>query len=67
MPTGTKVKIAVGSTKKPGPLGKAKLPKSYSVNYDPTDPDVPDSRKKKDYKAKKISGYLTKSGKKVGY
>lgn len=67
MPTGTKVKINVGNTKKPGPLGKEKLPKSYSVNYDPTDPGVPDSRKKKDYKAKRISGYLTKSGKKVGY
>lgn len=66
-PTGTKVKISVGSKSKPGPLGKVKLPKSYSVNYDPTDPDVPDSRKKKDYAAKKISGYLTKSGKKVGY
>lgn len=67
MPTGTKIKISVGNRKKPGPLGKEKLPKSYSVNYDPTDPGVPDSRKKKDYKAKKISGYLTKSGKKVGY
>ena len=65
--TGTKVKIVVGNKKKPGPLGKEKLPKAYSVNYDPTDPEVPDSRKKKDYKAKKISGYLTKSGKKVGY
>lgn len=66
-PTGTKVKIVTGSKSKPGPLGKEKLPKSYSVNYDPTDPAVPDSRKKKDYKAKRISGYLTKSGKKVGY
>lgn len=65
--TGTKVKIVKGSKSKPGPLGKVKLPKSYSVNYDPTDPAVPDSRKKKDYKAKRISGYLTKSGKKVGY
>jgi len=66
-PTGTKVKIVVGNKSKPGPLGKEKLPKSYSVNYDPTDPEVPDSRKKKDYNAKKISGYLTKDGKKVGY
>lgn len=66
--TGTKVKIVKGSTKKPGPLGKAKTIKAKAgINYDPTDPGVPESRKKKDYKAKKISGYRTKSGKKVGY
>lgn len=68
MPTGTPVKIAVGNSKKPGPLGKAATIKvTGSIHYDPTDPEVPDSQKKKDYKAKKISGYMTKSGKKVGY
>ncbi|MCH5268315.1 MAG: L,D-transpeptidase family protein [Lachnospiraceae bacterium] len=67
IPTGTKVKIVKGNTKKPGPLGKMKMIKSYGVNYDPTDPGVPDSRKKKDYKAKRISGYITKNGKKVGF
>lgn len=66
--TGNTVKIVKGSTKKPGPLGKAKTIKTKAgINYDPTDPAVPDSRKKKDYKAKRISGYLTKKGKKVGY
>lgn len=66
--TGSPVKIVKGNTKKPGPLGKAKTIKVQgSINYDPTDPAVPDSRKKKDYKAKKISGYMTKKGKKVGY
>lgn len=66
--TGNTVKIVKGSTKKPGPLGKAKTIKvKNGINYDPTDPGVPDSRKKKDYKAKRISGYITKSGKKVGY
>lgn len=66
--TGNKVKIIKGSKKKPGPLGKAKTIKvKGGINYDPTDPGVPDSRKKKDYKAKKISGYMTKKGVKVGY
>lgn len=66
--TGNTIKIVKGSTKKPGPLGKAKTIKvKGGINYDPTDPGVPDSRKKKDYKAKRISGYLTKKGKKVGY
>ena len=66
--TGNTIKIVKGSTKKPGPLGKAKTIKAKGgINYDPTDPGVPDSRKKKDYKAKRISGYLTKKGKKVGY
>lgn len=66
--TGNKVKIKKGSTKKPGPLGKLKTIKvKAGINYDPTDPGVPDSRKKKDYKAKKISGYMTKKGVKVGY
>lgn len=66
--TGNTVKIIKGSTKKPGPLGKAKTIKvKGGINYDPTDPGVPDSRKKSDYKAKRISGYLTKKGKKVGY
>lgn len=66
--SGSKVTIKVGNAKKPGPLGKIKMPKILqNVGYDPTDPAVPDSRKKKDYKAKKITGYMTKSGKKVGY
>ncbi len=66
--TGTKVKINVGNSKKPGPLGKnAVIKVTGGINYDPTDPGVPDSRKKKDYKAKRISGYMTKSGKRVGY
>ena len=66
--TGNTIKIVKGSKKKPGPLGKAKTIKvKGGINYDPTDPAVPDSRKKKDYKAKRISGYLTKKGKKVGY
>lgn len=66
--TGSKVKIVVGNRSKPGPLGKAKTIKvTSSIHYDPTDPAVPDSRKKADYKAKRISGYMTKKGKKVGY
>lgn len=66
--TGSTVKIVKGNSKKAGPLGKAPTIKvKGSINYDPTDPGVPDSRKKKDYKAKLISGYMTKSGKKVGY
>lgn len=65
--TGNKVKIVTGSTKKPGPLGKAPAIKvKGGINYDPTDPGVPDSRKKSDYKKKLISGYITKSGKRVG-
>lgn len=68
MPTGTPVKIVVGSSSKPGPLGKPTLIKtSYGINYDPTDPAIPDSRKKKDYKAGKITGYINKKGEKVGY
>lgn len=63
---GSTVKIVTGSTAKPGPLGKPATITS-KVNYDPTDPEVPDSKKKADYKAGKISGYMTKSGKKVGY
>lgn len=66
--TGTTVKINKGNSKKPGPLGKGSVIKTTAgINYDPTDPGVPDSRKKKDYKAKKITGYMTKSGKRVGY
>ena len=66
--TGNTVKIIKGNAKKAGPLGKAPTIKvKGGINYDPTDPGVPDSRKKKDYKAKRISGYMTKSGKKVGY
>ena len=66
--TGTPVKIVKGDTSKPGPLGKPAVIKTTgSINYDPTDPEVPDSRKKADYKAKKITGYMTKKGKRVGY
>lgn len=66
--TGTPVKISKGNSSKPGPLGKGTVIKvTGGINYDPTDPGVPDSRKKADYKAKRITGYKTKSGKKVGY
>ncbi|MGN1206601.1 MAG: L,D-transpeptidase [Eubacterium sp.] len=64
--TGNTVKVNKGNSKKPGPLGKAPTITS-NVNYDPTDPAVPDSRKKADFKAKRISGYMTKKGVKVGY
>ena len=65
---GTKVAIVKGNTSKPGPLGKnATIKVDYSINYDPTDPEVPDSTKKKDYAAGHISGYITKAGKRVGY
>mgnify|MGYP000138059136 FL=1 len=68
MPTGTPIKIKQGNSKKPGPLGKPETIKvTGSIHYDPTDPEVPNSRKKADYKANRISGYMTKSGKKVGY
>lgn len=68
IPTGTSVKIAAGNSSKPGPLGKQKMIQvSGNIHYDPTDPDVPDSQKKKDYKAENISGYITKKGKKVGF
>lgn len=57
-----------GVIQKTRPLGKAPTIKvKGGINYDPTDLAVPDSRKKKDYKAKRISGYMTKAGKKVGY
>ncbi len=66
--TGTTVKIVKGNASKPGPLGKSPVIKTTSgINYDPTDPEVPDSRKRADYKAKRITGYMTKKGKKVGY
>lgn len=68
MPTGTPVKISVGNSKKPGPFGKlVTIKSSYGVRYDPTDPEIPDSQKKKDYKAGKITGYIKKDGQKVGY
>ncbi len=68
VPTGTPIKIKQGNSKKPGPLGKpATIKVTGSIHYDPTDPQVPNSRKKADYKANRISGYMTKSGKKVGY
>lgn len=65
--TGSKVKIVKGDSKKPGPLGKISMPKSNGVSYDPTDPSISDSQKKKDYAAKRITGYLTKKGIRVGY
>ncbi len=66
--TGTKVNIVQGSSSKPGPLGKpATITVDYTINYDPTDPEVPVSRKKADYKAGHISGYMTANGTKVGY
>lgn len=65
---GTPVKIVQGSAKYPGPLGKNPTIKiSSSIHYDPTDPAVPNSTKQKDYKAGRISGYMTSSGKRVGY
>ena len=66
-PTGTTVKIVVGNSSKPGPYGKPGVIKINGVSYDPTDPEVPDATKKADYKAKKITGYMTKDGVKVGY
>lgn len=66
--SGSQANIVTGSSSKPGPLGKSPtITVDYSINYDPTDPDVPTSRKKSDYSAGHISGYMTKSGKKVGY
>ena len=65
---GSQVKIEKGNSKQPGPLGKeAAIKVTGSINYDPTDPSVPISTKKKDYKAGKISGYMTGKGVKVGY
>ncbi len=65
---GSTVKIEKGNSGKPGPLGKAATIKiADSINYDPTDPSVPVATKKKDYKAGRISGYMTSKGKKVGY
>ena len=65
---GSQVKIEKGNLKQPGPLGKEAVIKvTGSINYDPTDPSVPISTKKKDYKAGKISGYMTGKGVKVGY
>ena len=66
--TGTKVTIVQGNSSKPGPLGKNPVIRVDStIHYDPTDPEVPVSRKKADYQAGHISGYMTKTGKKVGY
>lgn len=65
--TGSTVKIVKGNSKKPGPMGKNAVIKTNGVSYDPTDPAVPDSRKKADYKAKRISGYMKKNGTRVGY
>ena len=67
--TGTKVKIIKGSKNTPGPLGKPATIriKSSKVKYDPTDPAISDSTKKKDYKAGRITGYMKKNGTKVGY
>lgn len=66
-PAGTTVKIVTGSSSNPGPYGKPGVIKINGVNYDPTDPEVPDSRKKADYAAKRITGYMTRNGEKVGY
>ena len=64
--TPTSLLIVVGSTSYPGPLGKnATITISSSIHYDPTDPAVPLSTKEKDYKAGRISGYMTSSGKRV--
>lgn len=67
-PSGTAVRIKKGNKSKPGPIGKPATIKirSGSIHYDPTDPGISDARKKKDYKAKKISGYYKKNGTKVG-
>lgn len=65
---GSEVNIIKGNSAKPGPLGKNPIIRvDYTINYDPTDPEVPTSRKKADYNAGHISGYMTKDGKKVGY
>lgn len=65
---GSEVKIVKGSSGRPGPFGKPKTIRvSSSIHYDPTDPAISDSRKKSDYRAGRISGYMTKKGKKVGY
>ncbi len=64
---GSTIKIVKGKSSKPGPLGKNKTIKINGVSYDPTDPAVPLSRKKADYKAGRISGYMKKNGEKVGY
>ncbi|MFG6393137.1 MAG: L,D-transpeptidase family protein [Lachnospiraceae bacterium] len=67
-PAGTKVNIVQGSSSKPGPLGKnPTITVDSTIHYDPTDPEVPTSRKKADYSAGHISGYMTSTGKKVGY
>ncbi len=63
--SGSVVKIVKGNSQKPGPLGKPTNFKINGVSYDPTDPAVPLSRKKADFKAGRINGYLTKSGKRV--
>lgn len=66
--SGSEVNILQGSSSKPGPLGKnPTISVDYSINYDPTDPEVPTSRKQTDYAAKHISGYMTESGDKIGY
>ena len=65
---GSEVRILKGSSGTPGPFGKPKTIKvSSSIHYDPTDPAISNARKKRDYNAGRISGYMTKSGKKVGY
>ncbi|MEE3392568.1 MAG: L,D-transpeptidase [Lachnospiraceae bacterium] len=63
--SGCQVKISFGSASAPGPLGKPAGITS-EVNYDPTDPEVPDSKKIADYKAGRISGYILANGRKVG-
>lgn len=66
--SGSEVNIVAGSSSKPGPLGKSPtITVDSTIHYDPTDPAVPTSKKKADYSAGHISGYMTKTGKKVGY
>ena len=65
---GSTVKIEYGNAKYPSPLGKPNtIWIASSIHYDPTDPEVPNSRKKQDYEKKLISGYMKSNGEKVGY
>lgn len=65
---GSEVRILKGSSGTPGPFGKPRTIRvSSSIHYDPTDPAISNAQKQRDYRAGRISGYMTKSGKKVGY
>jgi len=60
---GSIVNIVKGNASYPGPLGKPKTIKvSSSIHYDPTDPEVPDSKKEADFKAGRITGYTKRNG-----